>query len=171
VAHILLFMYAPRKSTGGSELWRIHEERCMRHPCIQTKKSQTLRMTAGWFFHTFLRQVTAVIVLLAWRVTHLVNRLFPYAAGQSYENANTPAHAAINPWLAVQELAGCGLAQSGMYTHAQRMAVAATLVGLLNDSLLSQQQRSWVVEALQNTSSQIYGTDFAAWQRWYASTR
>ena len=76
-----------------------------------------------------------------------------------------------DPSLAVQELAGCGLAQSGMYTHAQRMVVAATLVGWLNDSLLSQQQRSWVVEALHDISGQDYGTDSAAWQRWYESAR
>jgi hypothetical protein len=76
-----------------------------------------------------------------------------------------------DPALAVQELAGCGLAQSGMYTHAQRMVVAATLMGWLNDSLLSQQQRSWVVEALHDISGQNYGTDAAAWQRWYESTR
>ena len=76
-----------------------------------------------------------------------------------------------DPSLAVQELAGCGLAQSGMYTHEQRMAVAATLVGWLNDSLLSQQQRSWVVEALHDISGQNYGADSAAWQRWYEGAR
>jgi hypothetical protein len=278
------------------------------------------RATAVFYFVI----LTTVIVLLAWRVTHLVNGLFPHAAGQRNENANTPAHAAIDaalekeveallqrvatgdaaaanqvleqsdgwtgkteptpktdqfnstslnfddlhtraaalqaqlalngiprdarglamlerdagnpqqrafamwmlgalgnrgvdpahaakiieaylndpdvsvrsnvviglallgtdetipvlldrfrsdPSLAVQELAGCGLAQSGMYTHAQRMVVAATLVGWLNDSLLSQQQRSWVVEALHDISGQDYGTDSAAWQRWYESAR
>jgi HEAT repeat protein len=76
-----------------------------------------------------------------------------------------------DPSLAVQELAGCGLAESGMYTQTQRMVVAATLVGWLNDSLLSQQQRIWTVQALHDISGQNYGTDSAAWQRWYESTR
>jgi hypothetical protein len=75
-----------------------------------------------------------------------------------------------DPSLSVQEFAGCGLAESGMYTHAQRRVIAATLVGWLGDSLLSPQQRTWVVQALHDISGQNYGTDSAAWQRWYAST-
>jgi HEAT repeat protein len=75
-----------------------------------------------------------------------------------------------DPSLSVQEFAGCGLAESGMYTHTQRRVIAATLVGWLGDSLLSPQQRTWVVQALHDISGQNYGTDSAAWQRWYAST-
>jgi len=75
-----------------------------------------------------------------------------------------------DPSLSVQEFAGCGLAESGMYTHAQRRVIAATLVGWLGDSLLSPQQRNWVAQALHDISGQNYGTDSAAWQRWYAST-
>jgi len=75
-----------------------------------------------------------------------------------------------DPSLSVQEFAGCGLAESGMYNHAQRRVIAATLVGWLGDSLLSPQQRNWVAQALHDISGQNYGTDSAAWQRWYAST-
>jgi len=76
-----------------------------------------------------------------------------------------------DPSTAVQELAGCGLAESGMYTHAQRMVAAASLVGWLDDSLLTPQQRTWSVQALQDISGQNFGTDSAAWRRWYDSTR
>jgi len=76
-----------------------------------------------------------------------------------------------DPSTAVQELAGCGLAESGMYTHAQRMVAAASLVGWLDDFLLTQQQRTWAVQALQDISGQNLGTDSAAWRRWYDSAR
>jgi len=76
-----------------------------------------------------------------------------------------------DPSTAVQELAGCGLAESGMYTHAQRMVAAASMVGWLDDSLLTQQQRTWTVQALHDISGQNFGTDSAAWRRWYDSTR
>jgi HEAT repeat protein len=76
-----------------------------------------------------------------------------------------------DPSTAVQERAACGLAESGMYTHAQRMIAGASMVGWLDDSLLSQQQRSWTVQALQDISGQNFGTDSAAWRRWYQSAR
>jgi hypothetical protein len=44
------------------------------------------------------------------------------------------------------------------------------LVGWLNDSLLSAQQRTWTVQALHDISGQNYGADSAAWQRWYENT-
>jgi HEAT repeats len=76
-----------------------------------------------------------------------------------------------DPSPTVQELAGCGISQSGMYTHQQRMVVAASMVGWLDDSLLSQQQRTWVAQALHDISGQNFGADSAAWRRWYGSSR
>ncbi|HEV2232331.1 MAG TPA: hypothetical protein VGV68_02875 [Terriglobia bacterium] len=76
-----------------------------------------------------------------------------------------------DPSPAVQELAGCGLAESGMYTHGQRMVAAASMMGWLDDSLLSQQQRTWAAQALHDISGQSLGTDSASWRRWYDSTR
>jgi hypothetical protein len=54
-----------------------------------------------------------------------------------------------------------------MYTHAQRMVAAASLVGWVDDSLLSQQQRSWAAQALHDISGQNFGSDAAAWRNWY----
>lgn len=76
-----------------------------------------------------------------------------------------------DPSPAVQDPAACGLAESGMYTHEQRMVAAASLVGWLDDSLLSQQQRTWAAQALHDISGQNFGTDSAAWRRWYDGAR
>jgi HEAT repeats len=74
-----------------------------------------------------------------------------------------------DPAPTVQERAACDIAQSGMYTHAQRMMAAATLVGWVNDALLSAQQRGWTVQALGDISGSNFGADGAAWKSWYDS--
>jgi hypothetical protein len=51
------------------------------------------------------------------------------------------------------------------------MVAAASMVGWLDDSLLSPQQRVWTSQALHDISGQNLGTDSAAWQRWYNSHR
>lgn len=76
-----------------------------------------------------------------------------------------------DPSAVVQEQAACGLAESGMYTHEQRMVAAGGLVGWLNDSQLTAQQRNWTVHALQDISGQNFGMDQTAWQHWYDSSR
>jgi HEAT repeats len=76
-----------------------------------------------------------------------------------------------DPSPVVQEQAACALAESGMYTHEQRMTAAASLVSWLDDSLISAQQRAWTLQALRDISGQNLGTDSAAWREWYASTR
>ena len=76
-----------------------------------------------------------------------------------------------DPSPVVQERAACDLAESGMYTHAQRMNAAASLVGWVDDSLLSSQQRAWAVQALGDISGQHFGNDAAAWRRWYESAK
>jgi hypothetical protein len=58
-----------------------------------------------------------------------------------------------------------------MYTHQQRMVAAASMVGWLDDSLLTQQQRTWTIQALHDISGQSFGSDSAAWRRWYDSAR
>jgi HEAT repeats len=74
-----------------------------------------------------------------------------------------------DPSLVVEERAACGLAEAGMYTHEQRMGAAASMVGWLDDALLSGQQKLWTLQALRDISGQNMGTDAVAWQRWYAS--
>jgi hypothetical protein len=76
-----------------------------------------------------------------------------------------------DPSPVVQEAAACALAESGMYTHVQRMAAAANLVSWLDDSLLTAAQRGWAVQALRDISGQNVGADSAAWRQWYDSAR
>lgn len=76
-----------------------------------------------------------------------------------------------DPSPIVEERAACGLAESGMFTHEQRMVAAASLVGWLDDSLLRPQQRTWAVQALHDISGQSLGSDSAAWQNWYNHNR
>jgi hypothetical protein len=76
-----------------------------------------------------------------------------------------------DPAPPVQDQAACGMAEAGMYSHAQRMVAAASLVGWVDDSLLSQQQRTWAAQALHDISGQNFGSDSAAWRNWYQSSR
>jgi len=76
-----------------------------------------------------------------------------------------------DPSPVVQERAACDIAESGMYTHAQRMVAAASLVGWLDDSLLSAQQRAWTVQALGDISGKNFGANSAAWKSWYDNAR
>ena len=76
-----------------------------------------------------------------------------------------------DPSPVVQERAACGLAEAGMYTHEQRMVAAASMVAWLDDSLLTAQQRTWMIQALRDISGQNFGTDAAAWRRWHDGAR
>ncbi|HKV60988.1 MAG TPA: HEAT repeat domain-containing protein [Candidatus Acidoferrum sp.] len=71
----------------------------------------------------------------------------------------------------VQERAACGLSEAGMYQPQQRMVAAGSLVGWLDDSLLTSQQKTWTIQALHDISGKSFGTDAAAWHRWYDSNR
>lgn len=75
-----------------------------------------------------------------------------------------------DPSPVVQEQAACGMAEAGMYTHPQRMVAAASMVGWVDDSLLSAQQRGWDVQALRDISGQNLGMDSAAWRNWYQTS-
>jgi HEAT repeat protein len=74
-----------------------------------------------------------------------------------------------DPSPVVQERAACDIAESGMYTHEQRMTAAATLITWLDDSLINAQQRAWTVQALHDISGQSFGSDSSAWRTWYES--
>jgi hypothetical protein len=76
-----------------------------------------------------------------------------------------------DPSPVVQERAACDLAQSGMYTHEQRMVAASSLVGWVDDSLLTAQQRGWTTQALGDIAGKNFGADASAWRSWYESTR
>ncbi len=76
-----------------------------------------------------------------------------------------------DPSPIVQEASACAMAESGMYTHAQRMVAAASLIAWLDDSLLTVQQRSWAVQALRDISRQNLGPDSVSWRQWYEGAR
>jgi HEAT repeat protein len=71
-----------------------------------------------------------------------------------------------DPSPIVQERAACDLAQSGMYTHSQRLTAAASLVKWLDDPQLPAQQRAWTLQALSDISGKNLGNDSAAWKSW-----
>jgi hypothetical protein len=73
-----------------------------------------------------------------------------------------------DPSPVVQERAACDVSDAGPYTHGQRMVAAATLVGWVDDSLLSAQQRTWAAQALTDISGQSFGANSSAWKSWYA---
>ena len=72
-----------------------------------------------------------------------------------------------DPSPVVQERAVCDLSQAGMYTRAQRMRAARTLVGWVGDASLSAQQRAWAVQALSDIAGKSFGSSPSAWQAWY----
>jgi hypothetical protein len=76
-----------------------------------------------------------------------------------------------DPSPVVQERAACSLAESGMYTHQQRIVAAATLVSWLDDSSLSPQQHTWTIQALGDIAHQHFGNDSLAWRSWLQSAR
>ena len=73
-----------------------------------------------------------------------------------------------DPSPIVQEHSACDMSQSGMYTHAQRMRAAASLVGWLDDPLLTGQQRIWTFQALRDITGAPLGSDTAAWHNWWS---
>jgi len=76
-----------------------------------------------------------------------------------------------DPSPIVQERAACGISEAGMYLPQQRMVAAGTLIGWLDDSLLTSQQKTWTIQALHDISGKSFGADAAAWRRWYDSNR
>jgi len=73
-----------------------------------------------------------------------------------------------DPSPLVQEHAACDMAQSGMYTHDQRMRAAASFVGWLDDPLLTAQQRTWTLQALHDITGASPGSDAGAWRNWWS---
>ena len=86
------------------------------------------------------------------------------------------ADAAIGPLLDVfhddpspmiRERAACGLAQSGMFSAAQRRTAVPRLLDFAEDGGLDPQTRSWVFQALRDITGQSLPHDAAAWRTWY----
>lgn len=74
-----------------------------------------------------------------------------------------------DPSPTVRERAACGVAESGLYTPEQRMTAVPRLISLSEDASLDAQTHGWAFQALGDITHQRFGTDSAAWRRWYDS--
>jgi hypothetical protein len=87
------------------------------------------------------------------------------------------ADAAIEPLLEmfhddpspmVRERAACGLAQSGMFSAAQRRQAIPRLLDFADDTALDEQTRVWVFQALRDITGESLPRDGYTWRQWYA---
>jgi HEAT repeat protein len=76
-----------------------------------------------------------------------------------------------DPVPAVREAAACALAQSGMFTPEQRMAIVPQLLAYTDDPKLDAQTHAWAFQALGDITHQHLPNDSAAWRAWYSSAR
>jgi len=67
----------------------------------------------------------------------------------------------------VKDRAACGLAQSGMFTHEQRMSAVPRLLDMAEDASLDATARGFVYHALQDITQGNQGSDARAWRRWW----
>ncbi len=67
----------------------------------------------------------------------------------------------------VRREAACGIAQSGMFTHEQRMSAVPQLLEYIDDSSLDAQTHGWAFQALGDITGQHLPNDSAAWRSWY----
>jgi HEAT repeat protein len=89
------------------------------------------------------------------------------------------ADAAIEPLLdmfhddplpMIRERAACSLAQSGMFSAAQRRRAIPRLLDFADDSALDDQTRGWVFQALRDITGESLPRDAHAWRQWYAKS-
>lgn len=72
-----------------------------------------------------------------------------------------------DPSALVRERAACSLAESGMYSHDQRLLAIPQLIDYSDDPALDAQTRSWAFLALADITQQRLPNDSAAWRNWY----
>lgn len=70
----------------------------------------------------------------------------------------------------VRERAACSLAESGMFTHEQRLIAVPQLIDYADDPALDAQTRGWAFQALADITKQRLPNDSAAWRNWYQSS-
>jgi hypothetical protein len=73
-----------------------------------------------------------------------------------------------DPSPMIRERAACGLAQSGMFSAAQRRKAIPRLLDFADDSALDDQTRAWVFQALRDITGESLPRDAHAWRQWYA---
>lgn len=70
----------------------------------------------------------------------------------------------------VRERAACSVAESGLFTRAQRMTAVPQLLNYTDDPALDAQTKGWAFQALADISHQRLGSDSLAWRQWYQSS-
>jgi len=73
-----------------------------------------------------------------------------------------------DPSPQVREMAACSIAQSGMFSEAQRMHAVPDLLKMMDDATLDATTRSWVFQALRDIAGAGIGSDPAAWRSWWS---
>jgi HEAT repeat protein len=76
-----------------------------------------------------------------------------------------------DPSPTIRERAACGLAQSGMFSAAQRRTAVPRLLDLAQDGALDATTHTWVFQALRDITGQTLPHDVEAWRQWYATQR
>lgn len=72
-----------------------------------------------------------------------------------------------DPSSMVRERAAGSLAESGMFTHDQRLIAVPQLIDYSDDPALDAQTRGWAFQALADITRQRLPNDSAAWRSWY----
>ena len=75
-----------------------------------------------------------------------------------------------DPSAVVRERAACSLAESGMFTHDQRLIAVSQLINYSDDPGLDAQTRGWAFQALADITKQRLPNDTAAWRSWYQTS-
>jgi HEAT repeats len=74
-----------------------------------------------------------------------------------------------DPSPMIRERAACGLAQSGMFSAAQRRTAVPRLLDFAGDGGLDPDTRTWVFQALRDITGESLPHDALLWRRWYAA--
>ncbi len=72
---------------------------------------------------------------------------------------------------AVRESAACSLAESGMFTHQQRLTAVPRLLAFTDDPSLDSRTHAWAFRALTDITGQRLPNDSSTWRNWYESNR
>jgi len=73
-----------------------------------------------------------------------------------------------DPAPQIRERAACGLAQSGMFSSAQRRRAVPRLLDYAEDGALDAQTRGWVYQALRDITGASLPHEPEAWRKWVA---
>jgi len=77
----------------------------------------------------------------------------------------------LDPSPVIRERAACGLAQSGMFSAAQRRTAVPSLLDMTSDGAIEEETRTWVFQALRDITGQTLPHQSAPWRQWYTQSR